>query len=117
MEGDFFKDPIPDGHDVVIVANVIHGFSAECNLELLRRIRGRVPDGARLLLVDFWTDPTHTQPLFAALMAGEFLLNTGGGDIYSEEEARGWLQQSGWRVLEQKPLAGPSSLMVAETVK
>jgi hypothetical protein len=50
-------------------------------------------------------------------MAGEFLLNTGGGDIYSEEEARGWLRQSGWWVLEHRSLAGPLSLIVAETVK
>jgi SAM-dependent methyltransferase len=117
VEGDFFRDPIPDGHDVVIIANVIHGLSAARNLELLGRIRGRVPDGARLLLVDFWTDPTHTRPLMAALMAGEFLLNTGGGDIYSEEEAREWLQQSGWRVLEHKLLVGPASLIVAETAE
>jgi hypothetical protein len=33
-----------------------------------------MPDGARLLLADFWTDATHTQPPFTALMAGEFLV-------------------------------------------
>lgn len=115
VEGNFFKDPIPDGHDVVIAASVVHLFTPERNLELFRRIRKRVPDGARLLLVDFWTDPTHTQPPFAALMAGEFLLSAGEGDVYSEEEVRGWLQESGWRALERKPLAGPASLIVAET--
>jgi hypothetical protein len=73
------------------MANVIHLFSAAHNLELLRRTRAHVPDGARLLLADFWTDATHTQPPFAALMAGEFFVITGEGDVYSEEEARGWL--------------------------
>ena len=34
---------------------------------------------------------------------------------YSEEESRGWLQESGWRAVERKPLAGPVSLLVAET--
>ena len=29
VEGDFFKDPIPEGHDAVIVANVVHLFSPE----------------------------------------------------------------------------------------
>jgi cyclopropane fatty-acyl-phospholipid synthase-like methyltransferase len=66
VAGDFFKDPIPSGHDAVLIANVIHLFSAAHNLELLRRTRAYMPDGARLLLADFWTDATHTQPPFAA---------------------------------------------------
>jgi hypothetical protein len=70
---------------------------------------------ARLLLADLWTDTTHTEPAFAALIAGEFLVGTGEGDVYSEEEARRWLQESGWRALERKPLAGPVSVIVAET--
>jgi len=115
VAGDFLKEPIPGGHDAVLIANVMHLFSAEHNLELLRRTRAHVPDGARLLLADFWTDAKHTQPFFAALLAAEFFVITGEGDVYSEEEARGWLQKSGWRAVERKPLAGPISLLVAET--
>ena len=115
-EGDFFNMSIPRGHDAVIVANVIHLFSPERNLDLLRRIRESVSEGSRLLLVDFWTDPTHTEPLFAALMAGAFLLRSGEGDVYNEEEVHGWLQATGWRFLGRKPLAGPASLIVAESV-
>jgi SAM-dependent methyltransferase len=115
VNGDFFKDPIPLGHDAVLVANVIHLFSLEHNLELLRRVRLRVPIGARLLLVDFWTDASHTDPTFAAIMAGEFLVITGEGDVYSEDEVRGWLEQTGWRALERIALTGPISVVVAET--
>lgn len=113
--GDFFHDPIPAGHDVVLLANILHNFSPEHNLALLRRIRSGVSDGTRLLLVDFWTDPTHIQPMFAALMAGEFLVHSGEGASYSEEEGRGWLHESHWQPLERIPLAGPASLIVAQT--
>ena len=51
----------------------------------------------------------------AALMAGEFLVHSGEGDVYSELEARIWLQETGWRLVEHKPLSGPMSLIVAET--
>ena len=51
----------------------------------------------------------------AALIAGEFLVFSGEGDVYSEEEARGWLHESGWRAVERTPLAGALSLLVAET--
>lgn len=114
VEGDFFQDAIPDGHDAVLIANVIHLFSPEHNLDLLKRTREHVADGARLLLADFWTDPTHTEPPLAALMAGEFLVITGEGDVYSEHEASEWLAQTGWRPLERKPLAGPISVLVAQ---
>ena len=117
VEGDFFEEPIPAGHDVVLIANVVHLISPERTLELLRRTRQYVPDGARLLLVDFWTDATHTEPAFAALIAGEFLVITGEGDVYSEEEAHQWLQETGWRALELEPLAGPVSVIVAETAQ
>ena len=115
VEGDFFKDPIPQDHDAVMVANVMHLLLPEHNLELLRRIRKYASDEVRLLLVDFWTDPTHTQPVFAALMAGAFLLRTGEGDVYSDEEVRGWLQASGWYALERRDLGSRASVIVATT--
>jgi SAM-dependent methyltransferase len=114
VEGDFFTDPLPEDYDAVLIANVFHIFLPKRNRALLQRVWTAAPVGARLLLVDFWTDPTHTQPLMAALMAGAFLLVTGQGDVYSAEEVRDWLQATGWRPIEHAPLAGPASLMVAE---
>jgi SAM-dependent methyltransferase len=113
VEGDFFRDRLPEDHDVILLANVLHNFLPERNRALLQRLSTSAPPGARLLLVDFWTDPTHTHPLTAALMAGAFLL-TSQGDVYSAEEVRDWLQTAGWRSVEHKPLAGPMSLIVAE---
>lgn len=83
---------------------------------VLRNVRGCVRPGARLLLVDFWTDPGHTQPLLAALLAGEFLMIAGEGDVYSEGEVRGWLRETGWAYLERQSLGGPASVIVAEAV-
>jgi hypothetical protein len=98
----------------VLIANVFHNFLPERNRAFLERVGACASAGTRLLLVDFWTDPTHTQPLMAALMAGAFLLVTGEGDVFSAEEVRDWLQATGWRMLERTPLAGPTSVIVAE---
>jgi hypothetical protein len=66
-----------------------------------------------------------TPLVLAALMAGEFLIHTGEGDVYSEEEACGWRQETGWRagqrshtVLHTIPLrvTGNSSVCVALTM-
>ena len=96
------------------MANVVHVLSAAHNVEMLRKMRSVVSAGAQLLLVDLWTDPTHTQPAAAPLLSGEFLVISGEGQAYSEVEADEWLGRTGWRKLERKPLAGPGSVIVAE---
>ena len=105
---------LPDGYDVFLIANLIHYWSPEENHALLRRVRAAAGNGGRLLLADFWTDPTHTQPLHAALMAGEFAVHLQNGDVYSVEELRNWLHETGWRYVDHVPLAGPQSLIVAQ---
>jgi hypothetical protein len=116
IEGDMFKTPLPAGHDVLLVANTAHVLSPLRNLDLMRKMRETVQSGARLLLVDFWMNPTHTEPPAAALMSGEFLVMAGEGQAYSEQEADYWLAQTGWRKHERMPLAGISSVIVAEAV-
>jgi O-methyltransferase domain/Dimerisation domain len=69
-EGDLLRDQLPTGYDAFLLANVIHVFTPAHNRGLLERVHASTLPGARLLLVDFWTNPTHTQPVFAALMAG-----------------------------------------------
>lgn len=114
VEGDLFQDPLPEGADAVIIANLVHLFLPARNRDMLRCVRRQVTSGARLLLVDLWTDPTHTEPPQAPLMAGEFLLFAGEGDVYSADEAEGWLRETGWQPLERKSLAGAQSLIIAE---
>lgn len=111
---DVQTDPLPEGHDTFLIANLVHYWSPQENQAFLRRVRSVAPEGARLLLADFWTDSTHTQPVHAALMAGEFAVHMDHGDVYSVEELSGWLAETGWRFLSHVPLAGPQSLIVAE---
>ncbi|HEU4410474.1 MAG TPA: methyltransferase [Polyangiaceae bacterium] len=113
VEGDLWFDALPAGHDAVTMAHVLHLFSPEHNVRLLRRVREQVAPGVRLYLVDYWTDPTHTEPFFAALMGGEFLVWTGEGRVYSVDEMRGLLDQAGWHFVDHCPLQGPTSLIAA----
>lgn len=113
-EGNMLRDRLPTGYDVFLLAHVIHVFTPEHNRDLLTRVYASAPSGARLLLVDFWTDPTHTQPVFAALMAGEWLMGRGEGNVYSEDEIHDLLAATGWVMAGRRPLAGPASLVVAQ---
>jgi SAM-dependent methyltransferase len=111
--GDFLVDPLPAEHDAILLANVVHLFTPERNQILLRRLREAVTSGARLLLVDRWTDETHTGPLSAALAAGEYLLAV-GGDVYSSDEGRDWLAATGWQAGDHRLLADGWSLLIGE---
>ena len=107
-------DPLPEGHDTFLMANLVHYWSPQDNQAFLSRVRAVAPEGARLLLADFWTDSTHTQPVHAAMMAGEFAVHMQHGDVYSVDEVHGWFDATSWRFLSHIPLAGPQSLIVAE---
>lgn len=116
VEGDFLKDDLPDGHDLVLAANVVHVLSDAHNLALLSNMRAHVSVGARLLLVDLWMSPSPTQPTAALMMSGEFLVHSGEGQSYSEDDADRWLSNTGWRKLDRRQLVGPASVVVAEAV-
>jgi SAM-dependent methyltransferase len=114
ITGDAMAGELPAGYDVFLLANLIHYWSAEQNQDLLQRVRRAAQPGSALLLADFWTNPAHTEPLQAALMAGEFAVHIHNGDVYSVEEVHDWLNRTGWRFTDHRPLAGPQSLIVAE---
>jgi hypothetical protein len=116
LEGDYLFDPLPPEHDLVAIVNLAHHFSPENNCQLLRHVRSYVAPGTRLLFLDFWTNPTHTQPALAALMAAEFQTISGDGDVYSVQEASAWLVEAGWKVLEHAPVYNHLSMIVGEAV-
>lgn len=109
---DLFADPLPAGHDAILVANVVHLFPPERNVELLRRLREAAPPGGRLLLVDWWRTDVAPHPS-ARFGAGEFLM-IGGGDLYQVDEVAGWLADAGWRFVSHVPLPPPSGIIIAE---
>jgi len=113
VNGNLLEDALPPGHDAMILAHILHGFNEAQNQAILQQASDAAPSGGRLLIVDFFLDPTRTSPLMATLMSGEFLIQTTGRS-YSAAEVREWLEHCGWRFIEHRPLAGPVSLVVAE---
>jgi ubiquinone/menaquinone biosynthesis C-methylase UbiE len=114
VEGDALFDPLPGGHDVVLLAAVVHLFDPEKIVLLLRRVRECVSTGATLLLVDHWMNSTHLEPQMGAILAGTYLLFSGHAASYSLDEVQPWLARTGWRFVSFQHVAGEHSLIVAE---
>ncbi len=59
-------------------------------------------------------DDTHGKPVLGAMLAALYLLLSGDGATYSVAEAEPWLRDAGFRVVDHRPLAGETSLLIAE---
>jgi len=88
LAGELLTGDVPRGYSAFRMANLVHYFLPEANRAILRTIRAAAERGARLLIADFLTDPTNTQPLPAALMAGEVAVHVTEGDVQRRGKRR-----------------------------
>lgn len=99
VAGDYLRDPLPTGHNLVLLSNVIHGEDEDTNRALMRKIHGALAPGGRLMIKDHVTDESGTSPAPAALFSIAMLLFTRGRD-YAFAEIRDWLMAAGFARVE-----------------
>ncbi len=96
-EGDFLKDPIGKGYDIVFASNILHIFSSRENLKLIKKIRRSLLPGGRFIINDFLLHEKRTSPLSGAIFSVNMLVNTPSGRAYTIREMTGWCRQAGFR--------------------
>ncbi len=91
---DMFRDPLPEGADVMLLSNVLHDWDVpECK-SLIHRCAAALNPGGRLLIHDVFLDDDLGGPLPVALYSAALFTLT-EGRAYSEAEYRGWLTEAG----------------------
>jgi len=103
--GDFLRDEIGDGYDLVLVSQILHMFSDKVNIGLLKKCRKALRDNGKVVVQDFFINKARTQPVSSSLFAINMLVNTDGGRTYSPSEIKGWLLKAGFRTIRKKVLA------------
>jgi SAM-dependent methyltransferase len=111
--GDLLADRFGSGYDLILLSSIVHMFSPEQNLDLLRRAYEALAPAGQLVIQEFVLEPDKTAPVFAALFSLNMLTGTEGGASYSETEYEAWLRQTGFSEVNHLRLPGPSGLMVA----
>ena len=101
VAGDFYKDELPKGCDLVMLSAIIHQNSPEENLELYRKIHRAVLPGGTLLIRDHVMEPARTFPPQGTLFAINMLVNTKGGDTYTFAEIKEALEEAGFVEVKQ----------------
>lgn len=98
--GDFYRDPLPPGHDLAMVSAIIHMNSSEQNVALYKKIADALVPGGRIVIRDHVMKPDKTAPKSGALFAINMLVGTPGGGTYTYEEIKTGLVAAGFEKVQ-----------------
>jgi SAM-dependent methyltransferase len=94
--GDMTADPLPGGHDFVLLSNIIHSFGTETNRAIIRKCFDALVPGGTLMVKDFLVADDRSGPPFGLVFALHMLVHTGEGDCYTTAEVAAWTAAAGF---------------------
>jgi hypothetical protein len=109
--GDFFTDPLPSA-DVLVMGHILHDWSLDEKLTLIRKAYDVLPDGGALIIYESIIDDGRASNTFGLLMSVNMLIETPAGFDYTFADCRSWLADTGFRDSYAAPLTGPDSMVV-----
>ena len=112
IAGDARTAPLGDGHDAVLLANVLHLHPASSCAELCAAAARAVAPGGLVAVVDLRIDEDRAGPLASLLFSLNMALYTEGGDVHAESRIRAWLAAAGLVEIEARPLVAAPEAMV-----
>ena len=110
VEGSFF-DSVPGDGDAYLLKNIIHDWSDQKAVEILRNVRAAAGTRATVLLVEF-VIPRHNREFPGKWVDLEMMLNLGARER-TADEYRDLLSQAGFRMTRVVQTASPLSVVEA----
>jgi ubiquinone/menaquinone biosynthesis C-methylase UbiE len=101
MSGDFLRDDMGNGYDLIFISQVLHSYAPKVNLQLLRKCKRALNKKGRMVIHDFLISNDRTLPGHNALFSVNMLVNTTGGRCYSPQEMQNWLLKIGCKNIEK----------------
>jgi SAM-dependent methyltransferase len=95
VAGDYNTDELPHGYDLAFLSAIIHSNSPKQNQSLFNKIFDALNPGGNIVVSDFIMNDDRTSPEFGAIFALNMLVNTPGGDTYTETEVKSWMKAAG----------------------
>ncbi len=102
LAGDYMKDSIGGGYDVIFLSAIVHSNSPDENVQLVQKCAGALNPGGQLVVQDFIIDEDRVRPAGAAMFALNMLVATEAGDTYTEAEISAWMTAAGLSDIDRK---------------
>lgn len=110
-----FRHAVPPGADVYVIKRVLHNWDDAQALRILDTCARAMERNGRLLIAEgILLPPQHRD--VTRLLDLEMLVLTDGGRERRKPEFRALLRDAGLRLVETRPLAGTTKLMIAARV-
>jgi 2-polyprenyl-3-methyl-5-hydroxy-6-metoxy-1,4-benzoquinol methylase len=96
IAGDAFTVDLQGPYDLILLTNLLHHFSVEQCISLLKRLRAALRAGGRLVTLEFIPSEDRISPPMAATFPLVMLATTAEGDAYTFRELERMLSAAGF---------------------
>jgi precorrin-6B methylase 2 len=110
---DFFAQPFPDA-DVILMGNILHDWGIAEKKMLIGKAWAALPAGGALVVIESVIDDARRENAAALLMSLNMLIETPAGFNFSRAQFETWCRDAGFSRVEQLPLSGSSSALIAK---
>jgi len=111
--GDVFEGDLEGPYDLVTAFSIVHHFSAQRNVALLRRARSALRPGGRMAVFELERPATGDRGTQIGTLTGVLFYLTSGGRTYTGDEIAGFFTEAGFTDVRVKhPLRAPGNQLV-----
>jgi cyclopropane fatty-acyl-phospholipid synthase-like methyltransferase len=96
--GDFTRDPLPSGADVVLLCGNLHAYDSDTANHVIRKAYDVLPSGGGMILCDYMINAERTGPAVSAFLSVSLCFRGGAGKVHDAHEFRAYLEAAGFRV-------------------
>jgi SAM-dependent methyltransferase len=114
--GDYTKDNLPDGFDLVFLSAIIHSNSLEINQDLVKKCFESLNINGRIVIQDWVMNNDRTQPTAGAVFAINMLVGTEAGDCFTEQEVQEMLTSAGFQNITRIEFESGLSQITAQKI-
>jgi len=114
--GDYTKDELPEGFDLVFLSAIIHSNPLRTNQQLIQKCFKALNPNGLIIIQDWIMNNDRTEPTSGAIFAINMLVGTDGGDCFTEQEVSEMLATTGFKQICRKELDSGLSQMIAKKI-
>jgi ubiquinone/menaquinone biosynthesis C-methylase UbiE len=114
--GDYTKNDLPKGFDLVFLSAIIHSNSLETNQDLIIKCYKALNKNGKIVIQDWIMNNDRTQPTSGAVFAINMLVGTEAGDCFTEKEVTEMLTSAGFKNITKIEFESGLGQMTAQKI-